>query len=239
MKRSKIRFSLLLALILICCAWTVAPVSAHALLVRSIPEANATLPNSPVQVELFFSEAVEGRLSSIKVLDTTAQAVDMGDTRVDPDDPNHMTVSLRSLSDGVYTVSWKAVSAADGHMTTGSFPFAVGNVEALLPAQANTQTNSASLSGTALAAKWLLLIALALLVGKLPFKELVWRPSLRQSKMKSSISNGRTGRVELFGPAGFDHPVSFAWAGHAGSSRAGCRGRAGAALGARDGPHAD
>ena len=35
-----------------------------------------------------------------------------------------MTVSLPSLPDGVYTVSWKALSSTDGHVTTGTFPFA-------------------------------------------------------------------------------------------------------------------
>ena len=41
-----------------------------------------------------------------------------------------MTVSLHSLLDGVYTVTWKAVSAIDGHQTVGTFPFAIGSVNA-------------------------------------------------------------------------------------------------------------
>src|SRR5262245_8711685 len=42
--------------------------------------------------------------------------------------PTRLTVSLHSLNEGVYTVTWKAVSAVDGHQTVGTFPFAVGNV---------------------------------------------------------------------------------------------------------------
>ncbi len=46
--------------------------------------------------------------------------------RVDPSDPTRMTVSLPALETGVYTVSWKAVSATDGHQTEGAFTFSVG-----------------------------------------------------------------------------------------------------------------
>src|SRR3974377_506589 len=88
----------------------VSPVLAHALLLRSIPEANAVLDRAPAQVELFFSEAVDPTFSTIKVLDANGQPVDNGDTQLDPADATHLTVSLRSLRDGIYTVSWTAVS---------------------------------------------------------------------------------------------------------------------------------
>src|SRR5258706_13667337 len=98
-------------------ALTVTAVSAHALLLRSNPQANAVLEKPPVQAELFFSESLEPQLSSIKVIDTNNLVVDVGDVRADPSDPTRMSVSLRSLSDGGYTVTWKAVSAIDGHPT--------------------------------------------------------------------------------------------------------------------------
>lgn len=99
-------------------AWTVTTVYAHALLLRSTPQANAVLEKSPVQVELFFSEPLESNLSSIKVYDSNNLQVDVSDVRVDPSTPNRMTVSLRSLVDGIYTVTWKVVSSIDGHQTT-------------------------------------------------------------------------------------------------------------------------
>ena len=80
-------------------AVVVTPVSAHALLVRSNPEANAVLEQSPAQIELFFSETLETELSSITVYDSNNLIVDAGDVRVDPADAKRMTVSLRSLPD--------------------------------------------------------------------------------------------------------------------------------------------
>ena len=169
------------AVILLYCAWVVSPAYAHALFLRSNPAPNASLAKSPAQVEIFFSEGLQAGLSSISVYNSAGLVVDLGDVHVDPADPTRMTVSLHSLSDGVYTVSWKAISAADGHFTTGSFPFAVGNVDTTALA-AIKQTSSSTLPISALIAKWLNLAALALLIGQSSFVYFVWKPSLKASQ---------------------------------------------------------
>jgi copper transport protein len=176
--KSKNRKIWLLIVVVLYSAWAVTPVFAHALLLRSNPEANAVLPQAPAQVELFFSETVEAKLSTINVYDTGGNEVDVGDVRVDPTDATRMTVSLHSLNDGIYTVTWKAVSATDGHQTTGTFSFAVGNVNpASLPV--GQQTTTSSLPISALISKWLLLAALALLAGRVPFTMIVWNPAIK------------------------------------------------------------
>ncbi len=175
----------LVAIVLLYCAGMVTPAYAHALLIRSNPAANAILPSAPAQVELFFSETVEPGLSTISVFDSNGKAVDVGDVRVDPNDPTRMTVSLGSLLDGVYTVAWKAVSATDGHLTSGSFPFAIGNGNAAALA-AQTQKTSSQLPASALLSKWLLLSSLALLVGQFSFTLLVWDPVLRSGSQALS-----------------------------------------------------
>jgi copper transport protein len=171
----------LLILVVFYCAWAVTSVSAHALLLRSTPRANSVLEKPPVQVELFFSESLEPQLSSIKVIDTDNLIVDVGDVRVDPADSTRMTVSLRSLGDGIYTVTWKAVSSTDGHQTVGAFPFAVGNVNtsAVLAIQSSS---TAKLPFSALVSKFLLLAALAVLVGHRLFMPLVWNPALKSNQ---------------------------------------------------------
>jgi len=163
--------------IVLYCAVAVTPVSAHALLVRSSPEANAVLEQSPAQVELLFSEALEAELCSITVYDSNNLIVDAGDVRVDPADSKRMTVSLRSLPDGVYTVTWKVVSAIDGHQTIGTYPFAVGNANADA-VKAIQQSSTARVPFSALLSKFLLLAALALLIGQRLFIELIWNPAL-------------------------------------------------------------
>ena len=43
-----------------------------------------------------------------------------------PGGPSTVAITLPPLADGVYTVSWRTVSAIDGHVATGVFAFAVG-----------------------------------------------------------------------------------------------------------------
>lgn len=171
----------LILIVLLYSAWAVPSVSAHAALLRSNPSANAVLEQPPVQVELFFSEPLEPGLSSIVVVDSNNLIVDVGDVRVDPSDPKRMTVSLRSLNDGVYTVTWKALSAIDGHQTVGTFPFAVGaaNTTAV---QAIQQSSRASVPYISLLSKFLLLVSLAILVGQRLFIALVWGPALKSNR---------------------------------------------------------
>ena len=177
----KTRSIWLAILVLAYSTWAVTPASAHALLLRSNPEANAVLQQSPAQVELFFSEPAEPELSSITVYDSNNLIVDAGDVRVDPADPKRMTVSLRSLPDGVYTVTWKVVSTIDGHQTIGTFPFAVGNANANA-VKAIQQSSSARLPFSALLSKFLLLASLGLLVGQRLFIELIWNPALKSNQ---------------------------------------------------------
>ena len=152
--------------------------SAHAELLQSTPEANAILDKSPVLVELLLSEPLEPGLSTVKVFDSDGMQVDLGDAAVDADNPERMTVSLPPLDDGIYSVSWLALSKIDGHGTAGSFPFAVGSVDAsALPAE--EQSSNADLPFSALVAKWLLLASAALLAGQFPSVQFIWGPALR------------------------------------------------------------
>ena len=155
-----------------------APVSAHAVLVRANPEANAALDRSPAQVELFFSEAVEPAFSQITVLDSSGKRVDNGDSKVDPADPTRLSVSLRSLKDGVYTVSWKVLSAVDSHPTEGAYPFAVGSVDANALAQTPSASSGTRLSPGEIIVKGLAYLASAALAGGTLFSLLVWTPAL-------------------------------------------------------------
>ena len=92
-----------------------------------------------------------------------------------------MTVTLHLLSDGVYTVTWKALSTVDGHQTVGTFPFAVGDANAAA-VSAVQQTSTARLPVSALVAKFLLLVSLAILVGQRLFIALVWDLALKSNQ---------------------------------------------------------
>lgn len=151
------------------------PARAHADLLQATPEFNASLERAPAQIELFFSEPIEAGFSTIKVLDATGKQVDSDDARVDASNPARMTVSLRSIPDGIYTVSWKALSLVDSHITAGAYPFAVGDVDpdALAAASAGQSTQ---LSTGEILFRWITYLAGAALIGGLLFRLLVWMP---------------------------------------------------------------
>jgi copper transport protein len=160
-----------------------APALAHALLLRSDPEANAAVAQAPVQVQLWLSEPVEPAFTQVKVFDSNGKQVDDGVTKVDPADPTHVQVGLSSIGDGVYTVSWRALSTVDGHVTLGSFPFAVGTFDqaALDAASAASSQTSGSNPGEVLP-RWLSLLGAAMALGGFFFVGYVWKPIWRETE---------------------------------------------------------
>src|SRR5207249_6793333 len=90
----------------------------HALVLASDPADGALLDAPPDHVTLTFTEPPDPGLSSVRVLTSSGQAI-VTDLPA-PSGPDQLRVSLPRLGQGVYTVSWRTVSQADGHVTGGS-----------------------------------------------------------------------------------------------------------------------
>lgn len=146
--------------------WPVTAASAHADLASSDPASGATLATPPTQIALTFTEAPDPSLSTVKVRDANGIPVATGPVK--PAGPQTLSVSLpEALPDGVYTVSWRSVSADDGHLTAGSFSFGVSAVPAVTPSPTPAAGTSETPGPTLLsiAAKILLYAGLMLLVA--------------------------------------------------------------------------
>ncbi len=105
---------------------------AHALLVWSSPRAGAALDRSPATVVLSFGERADPRLSAIHVLDASGTRRDVGPTTAVPGS-TELQVAVGPLPEGAYTVTWRTVSADDGHLATGAFAFGVEVAPAAAP----------------------------------------------------------------------------------------------------------
>jgi copper transport protein len=103
---------------------------AHAFTIRSDPSPSQSLPSPPSKIDVYFSEPIDLRYSTIKVLDSSGKQVDNKDERNIGGDPASLSVTLPSsgLKDGVYTVSTKVLSATDGHVVDSAFVFGIGQV---------------------------------------------------------------------------------------------------------------
>ncbi len=123
MKRALLLVGMMLALV-------VGAVSAHGLEpVKSSPEAGSKLVDPPAEVRVWFEEEVAVEGSSLRVLDSGGQPVDLGGGGVDLDDPQRaqLAVKLPKLGQGAYQVEWQ-VKLLDGDSSSGSFWFGVGDV---------------------------------------------------------------------------------------------------------------
>lgn len=96
---------------------------AHAHLQRSDPAAGATVTPAPTSLTLRFTEAVEPRFCSVTVTNAAGDHFDAG-ARAASDGGRILTVKLKPLPPGAYTVEWHATSV-DTHRTEGLFDFAV------------------------------------------------------------------------------------------------------------------
>ncbi|MCA9860155.1 MAG: copper resistance protein CopC [Thermomicrobiales bacterium] len=119
--------SLSIALLLLGFLMSPAVTLGHAGLDRSQPEADATVEEAPVIVELWFTQEI-AKGSGVDVLDASGNPVHTGEAEIDLMDPDrkHLTIALESnLPNGVYTVNWTTLSAEDGDEETGTFTFTI------------------------------------------------------------------------------------------------------------------
>lgn len=157
----------------------VSAVSAHGKLVKANPAPGSSVGAAPSQVQLWFDEPPELSFSEVQVLNAQKQRVDTGALQLAPNDNLSLIMPLKGVTDGTYTVVWKILSQADGHITRGVYAFNVGNVAG--PATAPIDTGSPTtyeanpLSATA---RWLSLLSLLALVGAFFFRAFLLNRSL-------------------------------------------------------------
>src|SRR5215218_281519 len=142
--------------------------AAHGVLESSEPAGGSSLERAPAAVTLRFSERPDPGLSTVRVLDSGGRAVAGGPARPVAGRPLELRVPLSGLRAGGYTVSWRIVSAVDGHRTDGVFGFGVGAAGAPQLAASQTVAESRTgptLSPLAVAGRWAWYWGLTLLVG--------------------------------------------------------------------------
>lgn len=112
---------------------TVSVASAHAEPESANPPIGGTVTEVPTEVAVVFTQDVvrQGQDSSITVIDAAGANVTSAPSEVDDLDRTIIRVGLQpNLPNGVYTVQWQTVSAADGDTASGSFVFTVDAVPA-------------------------------------------------------------------------------------------------------------
>jgi copper transport protein len=185
---------LLLALALPATVW------AHANLDRAEPPPGTQLDQPPKQLQLFFSEPVDGSFSRVQLLNAQRESVDRGDSHVAANDPHALVVSLPDqLPNGVYTVAWRTLSAVDGHTVNGAYPLIVGPMpaEGVPLASAATSSDARFAPETAVGRLWFSIAASAMF-GTLLSWLCVFKPLFGRSNPAAlPLASARSRRLAL------------------------------------------
>lgn len=142
---------------------------AHAFLVSTTPQQGERLTEPPASVGLRFSEPVIPDSAEVRIRTSEGGSVDGGRLQRQPDGLG-VELPLPRLREGVYVVSWRSVSAVDGHEEAGEFAFAVGGGGRLPIAR-----TGGKIGWPGAAAGWLALAGLLTAFGGLASERWIWR----------------------------------------------------------------
>lgn len=168
-------------------------VSAHAAVVRADPEPDSAVRIPPARITIWFSEPIAPALSSIQVLDASGARFDTGASSGDPTDNTKLSVGVKPLANGTYTVAWNNVSTLDGHPLIGAYVFYVGDKPEAAGAVPPPQPAAPALpSPEDPWVRWVVFLAALAASGSLMFELAVLRPATRtapdRAPMRAAIS---------------------------------------------------
>lgn len=101
---------------------------AHAFLDHAEPKVGSTAISSPTAIHIWFTQELEPAFCIIEVRNVEGNEMDKKDTHLDGKDKTLLSVSVPSLPDGKYTVTWH-VTSVDTHRTQGHFEFTVKSAQ--------------------------------------------------------------------------------------------------------------
>jgi len=187
------RLARALPLVLLLALFLVHPAAAHALLVRSSPEADAEMLVAPSTIEMWFSEPLEAAFTGARLIGPDGNEVPSDRAVVDPSDSTHVTLPLGNLGPGIYTIAWQTLSQVDGHEWYGSFPITVLNPDGSAPAPGAAVVSDGRRgdlpTAGEIATRWLALSGSMLVFGGLAFLWLIIpnhsTPALRSHTMRT------------------------------------------------------
>ena len=154
--------------------------SAHAYLVKTVPQASVVLTAPPPNVQLTFDEAVEPRFATISVTDAEAHQQATGPPARSPTNPDTLIVPLKPhMPEGWYLVYWRAISV-DGHPVQGAFTFAIGPNQGPAPQFVVPKISQTATTPRLLIARWVMFLSVMTAIGLFVLRTIIARPIARR-----------------------------------------------------------
>jgi copper transport protein len=152
---------------------------AHAALLRTVPDASATVNRAPAQVLLTYSEAVEPRFAIVSVTDASGSQQTSAPPHRSPSDPDTLVVPLKHVPEGWYLVYWRVISV-DGHPVRGAFTYAVGPNPGPAPEFVIPSISETAATPRLLVARWVTFLSVMAAIGIYVLRMLIARPVVRR-----------------------------------------------------------
>ena len=167
---------------------------AHGVQVISDPSPNARLPAPPELITVTFNEPIEPSVSTIQLWDQSPKEIPLGPMQFF-DDPTVMAAPVpQDLPPGTYVVVWRNLSTIDGHTWSGSFVITIGSVEEAPDPTAFDlgdflgQPPSDNPSTLESAARWVVLLGSAIMLGGAAYVLFVVQPAARVLAPASNVA---------------------------------------------------
>ncbi|MBA2266390.1 MAG: copper resistance protein CopC/CopD [Chloroflexi bacterium] len=162
-------------------------VLAHAQLVASSPGAGAVLAESPDEIRLVFNEPLEVQVTSLDIATEDGTVVLTRAGEIDSRDPYALVLADPQLAVGIYQLTWRTLSAVDGHTAEGFLSFGIGDVDGTIGSEpsgglVHTETDAAGVVG-----RWLTYVGLLLALGMAVFHRVVMRNGPMPAKLARSL----------------------------------------------------
>lgn len=135
--------------------------SAHAIAKETSPPAGERLTTAPTELLVIFTEDIDPAVTTLRLLNERGERIPLPDATIEP--PRTARVPLPSLSQGGYLAQWGTLSKADGHATSGSWSFVVGEGSIIEAADAT----SANFRADAILGKLVAYAGLAILLASI------------------------------------------------------------------------
>jgi copper transport protein len=161
----------------------------HAQLVASSPGSGEILPEPPSELRLVFSEPLEAQVTSLDLASLDGTPILERAGEVDPDDPFAVVADVPDLPDGIYQITWRNLSAADGHTTDGFLYFGVGESTGSLPAASGHDAHGDT-DVVAVVGRWLTYLGLLGAIGLSVFHWLVVREPAMPRRLVQLLALG-------------------------------------------------
>ncbi len=157
---------------------------AHGYILRSIPQDRAVVPRAPSRIQIWFTENLEPRFSTLNAINEKGELIPLEEVGVAPNNPAQLTGRLpSSLPNGAYVVTVRAAFASDGHVGVETIIFWVGQAMDTMTSVGGRPTEAA----IPLEVIWriLTLVPLSVLFGAFLLYQMVLLPGWGNLKYKA------------------------------------------------------